>query len=111
MGWMQFTRTGFGTGAFTAEFYAWPRYVFTPLDGGAPVIYDFDERLTITVHDDTPTRFFVPALQNLVGASEPDNAGGTGPQPSTGVGGVCLEECCCCKAETSGGGGWHCPRA
>jgi len=109
MGSMNFTRTGVATGQFTATFYAWARYTFTPMDAGAPaVFYDLDERLTITVHDDAPTRFVVPALHDPANTTDSEDvtaalSTGTGP-----VDGVCQDACCCCKTDI-GPGGWHCP--
>jgi len=105
-GWMHFTRTGIATGKFTAEFYAWARYRFTPLDGGTPVVYDLDDRLTIRVHEESPTRFYIPALYDPANPDEPDRAGGGGTSAS--VDGPCEDACCCCETEMSPGG-WHCP--
>ena len=109
MGSMSFTRTGLATGKFTALFYAWARFRFTPLDGGTPVVYDLDEQLTITVHDEAPTRFFVPALHdpaNTVASEEEAASGGTASMDMAAVGGVCTGGCCCCQVDNPGG---HCP--
>ena len=59
-GYMAYTRDGVATGEFTAEVFAFARYIFMPLDGGAPIIYNHDEQLTIGTREPTP--FFIPAL-------------------------------------------------
>ena len=104
MGWMHFTRTGLGTGKFTAEFFAWARYTFTPVDGGRAVFYDLEDRLTITVHDKSATRFYLPALQDLATTVEPEDAGRADPPPEE----PCENSCCCCKTELAVPG-FHCP--
>jgi hypothetical protein len=105
MGWMHFTRTGYGTGKFTAEFYAWARYTFTPVEGGKPLIYDVDEQRTIRVNDEVATRFYLPALlhasdiraaQQEVPSAVPE-AGGGGTDPVDSTGGCKVSGCCCCS--------------
>ena len=59
-GYMAYTRDGVATGEFTAEVFAWARYIFVPLDGGEAIIYDHNEQLTLATR--TPTPFFIPAL-------------------------------------------------
>ena len=60
IGYMAYTRDGVASGWFTAEVFAFARYVFVPVDGGAPIIYNHDEQLTIGTEEPTP--FFIPAL-------------------------------------------------
>ncbi len=60
MGYMAFTRDGIASGYFAAEIYGWARYIFTPIDGGNPIIYDHDEPLTLSTR--TPTPFLIPAF-------------------------------------------------
>jgi len=107
MGTMNFTRTGLATGKFTTTFYAWVRYVFTPLDAGAPIIHDLDEQLTITVHDQSPTRFIVPALHDPANTDvlEDDEAA-----TADVILPPCTQKCCCCRVEETEGGN-HCPQA
>jgi hypothetical protein len=105
MGWMKFARTGVATGKFSAQFHAWARYTFTPIDGGTPVVYDLDDQLTITVEDTTPTRFYIPALDNGTDVAEDVDVSGLAEE---GPGEPCTGGCCCCKTEITPGG-WHCP--
>jgi len=103
MGSMSFTRTGISTGKFSASFTAWARYTFTPLGAGAPIVYDLDQEIPITVHDDDATHFWIPALYdpadaaNTVASEEVSTGGPVGP---------C--NCCCCKVDATPGG-YHCP--
>lgn len=113
MGWMHFTRTGYGTGKFTAEFYAWARYTFTPVEGGAPLIYDVDERRTIRVNDVVATRFYVPALLHAsdIRAAQQEvpstRAEGGGTEPSASRG--CESGGCCCCEDMGLSACIHCP--
>ena len=69
-GYMAYTRDGVATGQFTAEVFAFARYVFMPVNGGAPIIYNHDEELTIGTREQTP--FFIPALHQ--GRTDPPRA-------------------------------------
>jgi hypothetical protein len=110
MGSMNFTRTGLSTGKFSATFYAWVRYTFTPLDAGTPVVFDLDEQLTITVHDESPTRFVVPALYNpeLEDPALEDPVNNTATGEAVSADSPCEGDCCCCQVKYTPGGN-HCP--
>jgi hypothetical protein len=99
-GSMSFTRTGISTGKFTATFYAWGRYLYTPINGGETLVQDLDESFTIVVQDENPTHFWIPAMY-----SPEDVANTATVQPVENIG-IC--GCCCCKSAPTGD---HCPAA
>lgn len=90
-GYMAYTRDGVATGHFTAEVHAFARFIFIPLDGGEPDIYDHDEQLTIGTQEPTP--FVIPTLFQ--------------GRASTGITPFCCNFCEFCDVELNCGG-CHC---
>lgn len=59
-GSMTFTRDGICTGHFVSEFDAYVRLIFTPVDGGEPVVFDHEEQGSAFSGAETP--FVLPSL-------------------------------------------------